>query len=69
MSGLVTLPEGKDPVLRVVPMPSYANQLDDSGLLCSRAHGDIAGGIVACEVECRNGAGEVLVSGDAEVSL
>jgi 3-hydroxybutyryl-CoA dehydratase len=29
----------------------------------------VAGGVVACEVECRNEAGEVLVSGDAEVTV
>ena len=29
----------------------------------------VAGGLVACVVECRNQAGEVLVSGEAEVTL
>jgi len=44
MSGLVTLPEGKDPVLRVVPMPADANQ-----------HGDIFGGWIMAQVDIAGG--------------
>jgi len=44
MSGLVTLPEGKDPVLRVVPMPADANQ-----------HGDIFGGWIMSQVDIAGG--------------
>jgi acyl-CoA thioesterase YciA len=40
----VTLPPGKDPVLRVVPMPHDANQ-----------HGDIFGGWIMAQVDIAGG--------------
>jgi acyl-CoA thioesterase YciA len=40
----VTLPENKDPVLRVVPMPADANQ-----------HGDIFGGWIMSQVDIAGG--------------
>jgi acyl-CoA thioesterase YciA len=44
MSGLVKLPEGKEPALRVVPMPADANQ-----------HGDIFGGWIMAQVDIAGG--------------
>ena len=44
MSGLVALPEGKEPVLRMVPMPADANQ-----------HGDIFGGWIMAQVDIAGG--------------
>jgi len=44
MSGLVALPEGKEPMLRVVPMPADANQ-----------HGDIFGGWIMAQVDIAGG--------------
>ena len=43
----VSLPEGKEPVLRVVPMPADANQHGDifGGWIMSQV--DVAGGVVA----------------------
>jgi acyl-CoA thioesterase YciA len=43
----ISLPEGKDPVLRVVPMPADANQHGDifGGWIMSQV--DVAGGVVA----------------------
>jgi len=45
--GKVSLPEGKEPVLRVVPMPADANQHGDifGGWIMSQV--DVAGGVVA----------------------
>ncbi|MGB7541204.1 MAG: acyl-CoA thioesterase [Burkholderiales bacterium] len=40
----ISLPEGKDPVLRVVPMPADANQ-----------HGDIFGGWIMSQVDIAGG--------------
>ena len=40
----ITLPEGKEPVLRVVPMPADANQ-----------HGDIFGGWIMSQVDIAGG--------------
>jgi len=47
MSATVLLPEGKQPTLRVVPMPADANQHGDifGGWIMSQV--DIAGGVVA----------------------
>ncbi len=42
--GRATLPEGKEPVLRVVPMPHDANQ-----------HGDIFGGWIMAQVDIAGG--------------
>jgi acyl-CoA thioesterase YciA len=44
MSGRISLPEGKEPVLRVVPMPHDANQ-----------HGDIFGGWIMAQVDIAGG--------------
>jgi len=44
MSGIVKLPEGKQPALRVVPMPADANQ-----------HGDIFGGWIMSQVDVAGG--------------
>ena len=44
MSGPVKLPEGKQPALRVVPMPADANQ-----------HGDIFGGWIMAQVDIAGG--------------
>ena len=44
MSGKISLPEGKEPVLRVVPMPHDANQ-----------HGDIFGGWIMAQVDIAGG--------------
>ena len=44
MPEIVSLPEGKQPVLRVVPMPADANQ-----------HGDIFGGWIMSQVDIAGG--------------
>jgi len=44
MNGKISLPEGKEPVLRVVPMPHDANQ-----------HGDIFGGWIMAQVDIAGG--------------
>ena len=44
MNGKITLPQGKEPVLRVVPMPHDANQ-----------HGDIFGGWIMAQVDIAGG--------------
>jgi len=44
MSEAVTLPRGKEPTLRVVPMPADANQ-----------HGDIFGGWIMAQVDIAGG--------------
>ena len=44
MRGIVKLPEGKQPALRVVPMPADANQ-----------HGDIFGGWIMSQVDIAGG--------------
>ena len=44
MTGKISLPEGKEPVLRVVPMPHDANQ-----------HGDIFGGWIMAQVDIAGG--------------
>jgi acyl-CoA thioesterase YciA len=44
MTGKTSLPQGKDPVLRVVPMPHDANQ-----------HGDIFGGWIMAQVDIAGG--------------
>ena len=44
MAGKISLPEGKEPVLRVVPMPHDANQ-----------HGDIFGGWIMSQVDIAGG--------------
>ena len=43
-AGKISLPEGKEPVLRVVPMPHDANQ-----------HGDIFGGWIMAQVDIAGG--------------
>ena len=47
MNAKISLPEGKEPVLRVVPMPGDANQHGDifGGWIMAQA--DIAGGVLA----------------------
>ena len=44
MNAKISLPEGKEPVLRVVPMPHDANQ-----------HGDIFGGWIMAQVDIAGG--------------
>jgi len=47
MNGKITLPQGKEPVLRVVPMPHDANQHGDIFGGWIKAQADIAGGVLA----------------------
>jgi len=54
----ISLPQGKEPVLRMVPMPADANQ-----------HGDIFGGWIMAQVDIAGGVLAARRAGDASPRL